>query len=131
MLSKNDIARRIGAATGVKPQLVKNVLDALTEVAAQEIEAGQDFTVPGIARISYTYRKPQKKGARWKKGETVTGFGGIEAVKEEDSPPVKAAVKLKASPTGLIARLKPGSKPEDQSAFLKSKAGRTVVGRKG
>jgi nucleoid DNA-binding protein len=110
---------------------VNNMLNALSDIAADELEAGEDFTVPGVCKLFYTYRKPQKKGERWKKGETVTGFGGIEAVKEEDSPPVKAAIKLKANPTGAVARIRPGSKPEAQAAFLKSKAGKAVIKRKG
>lgn len=109
---------------------VTNMLNALTDLAHEEIALGEDFTVPGIAKISYTYRKPQKKGERWSKGDEVTGFGGIISVKDADSPPVKAQIKLKASPTGAVARLKPGSRPEAQSEFLKSKTGKAVVRRK-
>jgi hypothetical protein len=109
---------------------VSNMLNALAETAQDELAAGEDFIVPGVVKLFYTYRKPQKKGERWKKGDTVTGFGGIESVKDADSPPVKAAIKLKANPTGAVARNKPGSKPEAQSAFIKSKAGKAVIRRK-
>jgi hypothetical protein len=122
--------RQVPGQVAVRPRHV-GCLCPGSEVAASEIEKGEDFVIPGVAKLTFTYRKPQKKGQRWKKGDTVTGFGGIEAVKDEDSPAVKAAIKLKAVPTGKVARLKPGSKPEAQSDFLKSKAGRNVARRRG
>jgi len=110
---------------------VRNMLRHLAEAAADAVAAGEDFTVPGIAKISFAYRKPQKKGARWKKGETVVGFGGIESVKEEDSPAVKAQIKLRAAVTGEVGRLKPKNDSESQAAFIKSKAGKNIIKRKG
>lgn len=110
---------------------VKDALEGLAVVAQEQIEAGDDFTIPGVAKLFFTYRAPKKKGERWKKGDEVTGFGGITETKDSDSPPVKAAIKLKAQPTGLVNKLKPGSKPEAQAAFLKTPAGKAVVKRKG
>lgn len=110
---------------------VSNMLNTLAAVGLEEIEAGEDFIIPGLVKIFYTYRKPQKKGERWKKGETRVGFGGVETVADSDSPPVKPAVRLKAAPTGAIARAKPKTSLEAQSAFLKSAAGKAVAKRKG
>jgi len=130
MLTKNLIAADIASDTGIKVNLVKHVLDSLADLAAAEIEEGEDFIVPGVVKIAYTYRAPQKKGARWKKGEERTGFGGITSVAEEDSPPVTELIRLKAMPTGAVGRLRPGTKPDVQKAFLRSKAGKTVRSRK-
>lgn len=109
---------------------VGNVLKHLAEVAEDEIGEGNDFVIPGVVRIDWQYRDPQKRGERWKKGDEVTGFGGIASVKDADSPAVAARVKLRAVPTGAVARLKPGSKPEVQKEFLKGKVGRAIARRK-
>lgn len=131
MLSKTEIISGISAQTGIGKGLVKHVLDDLAALAEAEVAKGEDFTVPGIARISWAYRKPQKKGERWKKGETVQGFGGVESVKDSDSPPVKAKARLTARPTGIVGQNKPKSSPEEQAAFLKTSAGKAVAKRKG
>jgi len=131
VLSKVAIAGEIHEITGLGVNSIKSVLDALATVASEEIADGEDFTVPGIARVSWRYTKPQKKGARWKKGNEVQGFGGVTTVNDTDSPEVKAAVKLKAAPTGLVAKSVP--KPRDRAAqtrFLKSKAGLNIARRK-
>jgi hypothetical protein len=109
---------------------VKEVLGGLAQVAEEQIAAGDDFTIPGIAKLVYTYTPASKKGDRWKKGEEVVGFGGVASVKEADSPARKAKIKLVARPTGAVAKRRPGSKPEVQAAFLKSKAGKRVAARK-
>jgi len=130
MLTKNQIAADIAQDTGVGQNLVKHVLDSLAELAATEVADGEDFTVPGVVRLSFTYRAPQKKGAKYKKGEKYTGFGGVEVTAEEDSKPVTEMVKLKAFPVGAVGQAKPGSKPEAQKDFLKSAAGKNVRSRK-
>lgn len=131
MLSKNEIARAIEARTGVKPALVKNVLDALAAVAAEEVSGGEDFTVPGVARISYSYRKPAGKGERWHKGDEVSGPAG-PSIKDTDSPVVKAMVKVRAIPAPPIKRIVPKSTDAAaQRKFLGSRAGKAVVARKG
>lgn len=130
MLTKNQIAQAIKDETGIGTNLIKNVLDELANVAADEIADGNDFSVPGICRISYNYRAPQKKGSRWTKGSTRVGFGGVEQVADSDSPPVKERVTLKAAPSGLVGKLKPSTKPEAQSAFLKTRTAKAVRARK-
>lgn len=129
-LSKNEIARELAGQGLGGVNLVKNVLDGLAELAASEIAEGEDFTVPGIVTLKYTYRPAQKKGERFKKGDTYVGFGGVEQTAEADSPARKASVKLVARPTGAVGRNKPGAKAEAQSAFLKTRAGKNVVRRK-
>lgn len=130
MLTKNQIAAAISAETGLGINSVKHVLEDLADLAAQEIEDGEDFTVPGICKLMYTYRAPQKKGSKYKKGDTYVGFGGVEQTAEADSKPVSEQIKLKAAPTGAVARIKPGNKPEAQAAFLKTPAGKAVRKRK-
>ena len=132
MLTKSQIAQYLfEQGYGGKKQ-ISNILDGLADVAMDEIEAGEDFTVPGICRISFKYRKPQAKGERWSKGDTVVGFGGIESVKDADSPEVKAQVKLLASATPKIKGLVPKSTDKaGQSRFLRTKVGQAIVARKG
>jgi hypothetical protein len=107
---------------------ISNVLDGLADLAAEEIAAGEDFVVPGICSISYSYTAPKAKGERWKAGDEVAGIGGVTSVKDTDSPAKKADVKLKAAPTGQVGKLKP--KRKNASAFLRSKAGKNVIARK-
>jgi len=129
-MTKMEIADELaGNGLGGKRQIA-SILDGLAELAADEIGQGEDFTVPGIVRLTYTYRPAAKKGERFKKGETYVGFGGQEVTAETDSPARKAAVKLRATPAGAVGKIKPGSKPEAQTAFLRSKAGKYVASRK-
>lgn len=112
--------------------LTKIVLASLTELAQREIAAGNDFTVPGIAAVRWVYTKPQAKGARWKAGDEVAGFGGLVSVKETDSPEVKPKVVIKAYATPTIR--KPAPKSTDkaaQKAFLAKKVGKFIAERKG
>lgn len=111
--------------------VVRDVLNSLAEAAAEAIELGEDFTVPGIVKLVFSYTPPRAKGERWRKGEEVAGFGGVVSVKDSDSEPVKARVRLKANLTGEVYRLRPGTKPAAQAAFLKSKAGKNIVRDKG
>lgn len=129
-LSKSQIADELAAQDlGGKRQII-NILNGLTDLAVQEIEAGEDFVVPGIAKISYAYRAKRPKGDKYKKGDTYVGFGGIETVAEADSKPVTEQVRLKATPTGAVAKMKPGSRPEAQKDFLKTTTGKAVRRRK-
>jgi len=127
-LTKHELAVEVEKETGIKPDLVKSVMDAIALIAADEIEAGEDFTMPGVVRITWRYKAPQAKGARWKKGDSVVGFGGIESVKDTDSPPVKAAVVLKPALTGEVAKLRP--KSTQMADYMKTKTAKAVVARK-
>ena len=131
LLTKNEIAREVEDITGIKPGLTKSVIDALATLAAEEVQAGNDFSLPGLVRISYRYTAPRKKGASYKKGETYVGFGGIEQTAEADSKARTAKVKLVATPaTPLKAHMPKAKDATGTSAFLKSKAGKRVVARK-
>jgi nucleoid DNA-binding protein len=130
----NEIASRIEDKTGVKKNLSKTVIKALAEVATEEIKAGNDFTVPGIVRINWNYRKPQKKGARWSAGDEVAGIGGEVSVKDADSPEVKARVKLEGKPMPVLKKNVGVPQLQDrkqQSRFLTTRAGKAIADRKG
>lgn len=135
MLSKGQLADEICAVLAedgitVPRRNVTDVLNGLTTVAEKHIAEGEDFTVPGIARISWRFRAAKKKGERWKKGDMVQGFGGSSEVKDSDSPPITAKARLVASPTGAVGRLKPKADDATQKDFLKSKAGKNIATRK-
>lgn len=108
---------------------VRNMLRHLADAASDAASTGEDFTVPGIVKIKFAYKAPQKKGERWTKGMEVAGFGGLVSIKDDDSPATKARVTLKPSLTGDVYRSKPGSKPEAQALYLKTKVGKAVVKR--
>jgi nucleoid DNA-binding protein len=79
-LTKNEIAKRVETITGVKPNLTKNVIDAIGEVLVEEVSAGRDFSLPGIVRISHGYTPPRRKG------DVVAGFGGQERTVTKNEP---------------------------------------------
>jgi nucleoid DNA-binding protein len=127
-MSKSEIATELAErGLGGKRQ-ISNVLDALADLAMEETGAGEDFVIPGICKIGWSYRAPKAKGERWKKGDSVVGFGGIENVKDSDSPAQKAAVKLRPTLMGKVGKNRVGTK--EQTGFLKSKAGKNVISRK-
>jgi hypothetical protein len=129
MLSKTELARDIEALTGIKFNLVKHVFDAMAEIAADEISRGEDFTIPGVARISWSYTKPLAKGEKYTKGTTYVGFGGVETVAEADSKARKASTRLKAAPAAPIKRLAPSK--DTMGRFLTTKTGKAIAARKG
>lgn len=134
MLNKTALADRIldrPGLDGFTRRDILDVLDGLKEVATAEVEAGNDFRVPGVVDLKFRYTPAQKKGDKFRKGDTVlNSFTGEEEVKEADSPAKKARIRLVGQPVGDVGKLKPGSKPEAQSEYLKSKTGRAVVRRK-
>jgi nucleoid DNA-binding protein len=132
VLSKNEIANILAEDGVAAANLVKRVMDGMAELAAEELASGEDFSVPGIARIQYAYTKPLAKGEKYKKGEEYTGFGGVQVIAEADSKERKASVKMKAAPAPALKRIAP--KPSDKAAvrkFLSTKAGKNIVSRKG
>lgn len=131
-LTKMQIAQELEDRGLGRKRQIANILDGLAELAQGEIAEGYDFTVPGIARITWRYTKPQAKGARWKKGEERTKFGGVVEVAESDSPEVKARVELKAALMPKLKGLAP--KKSDKAAqrnFLSKKVGKNIADRKG
>jgi nucleoid DNA-binding protein len=132
MLSKMQIAAELEAMDLGRKRQIANILDGLAQLAQEEIAAGEDFTVPGIARLSYTYRAPQAKGDKYKKGETYVGFGGAEITAEADSKPVKPLVKIRPTAVAAIKNIVPKSTDAAaQRKFLSTKVGKYVVSRKG
>jgi nucleoid DNA-binding protein len=106
LLSKTELVERIQEGLeGYSKNEVRLVLDQLAEVAEGEIQRGEDFTVPGVARIKFNYTAPLKKGEKYRKGETYIGFGGIENVAEADSKARKQSVKLRAQPAASLKKL--------------------------
>ena len=131
MLSRSEIANEITARTGIAPNLVKHVITSLSEVAAEHVGKGEDLVVPGICKFTWDYRAPQTKGSRWKKGDERTNQITKEvSIAEADSPPVKARARVRVFTAGLVSKAKPGTKPEQQTAFLRTKPGKTVAQRK-
>lgn len=128
-LSKSEIVAELVAQGVGDKRHISHMLEALAALAADEIADGNDFVIPGVVKIQYRYKSAQKKGERYKKGDTVKGPQG-ERIAEEDSPARKASVKLVAAPYGAVAKLKPGN-AEGQAEFLKTKTGKSVAKRKG
>lgn len=113
MLTKGQIAQALeDAGVGKKKQMM-NVLTTLADIAAEEIEKGEDFSLPGICRVSYGYTSPRKKG------EVYVGFGG-EEVKADKARPEK--IRIRASAAGSLKKLLPNKG---------TKAYKAVVARKG
>ena len=133
-LRQSELVEKISEAGGsIQPNLVRRVLKELAGIAAAEIAAGEDFTVPGVAKVTFKYRKPQKKGARWKKGDTrVNNITKEESIAETDSPEVKAQVRVVALPMPAVKKPFPKSTDKaSQTQFLSTKAGKNIAGRKG
>jgi nucleoid DNA-binding protein len=130
LLTKTELALAVEEVTGVKKGLVKTVIDALAQIAEEEIADGYDFSMPGVARLSWKYTTPRAKGEMYKKGETYTGFGGVETTAEADSKARKASVRLVATPAPAVKKVAPKRDPNQQTAFLKSKAGKNIKSRK-
>lgn len=61
-ITLTEIAQEIEGKIGVKPNLVKNVIKALIEVAEEEIAQGHAFSIPGFFKLKHGYRPALKKG---------------------------------------------------------------------
>jgi len=101
MLTKGQIIDRLaGDGAGGRNQ-VKHVLDDLAALAAEELAKGENFTVPGIAKLQWRYIAPRKKGESYKKGDTYNSFG-TEKTAEQDSPARKQSIKLRPALAGKM-----------------------------
>ena len=109
MLTKNELADRIAATGAGGRQQVKRILDALGDVVAEEISAGNSVSVPGVAALKFRYTAARKKGELYRKGEEKTGFGGNKEIAEEDSKARKEKIDLKADLAPNLKRLKKDS----------------------
>lgn len=131
MLSKSQIAAELEErGVGRKNQL-NAVLTALADIAQEEIEAGEGFTLPGVVKVDFAYTSPRTKGSEYKKGDIYVGFGGEEKVAEADSKERKASVRLVAKPAAPLKRIVPKANDrKGQTRFLSTRAGKNVVARK-
>jgi len=127
-VNTTELAREVEARTGTKAGLVKRVLQEAGYIVADTLEEGEDVTINGLVKFSWRYRKGFKKGERYKKGTTYTGFGGVEVTADADSPARTAQIKLAVSPLGDINKIKP--RKSNMQDFLKSKAGKAIAKRK-
>lgn len=127
-----QIADELEAKDLGKRRQIANILDGLAQLAQEELAAGEDFSVPGVAVIRWNYTAPRAKGALYKKGDAYTGFGGVEVESaEEDSKERKEKVALKAQPGPILKRLAPkGNDRADQRRFLGTRAGKNIKSRK-
>lgn len=113
MLSKSQIVERLVEKGVGQKQQIKHVLDGLAEVAAEEIALGEDFQVPGVARIAFRYTKPRRKG------EEYVGFGG-EVMKADVARPAK--VRMVATPVGSLKNSVKESLTDNKSKLFKAVA---------
>ena len=120
MLSKTDIVREVETRTGLKPNLTKRVMDTLAEICMDQIRAGEDFKMPGVATVKFDYKKAFKKGERYGVGEEVTGPQGTR-IAEEPSKATKERFRLKSTPEPVLKRNLPNKG---------TKGYKTVVARK-
>jgi nucleoid DNA-binding protein len=116
MLSKNEIAEAVSAKCGVGKNLVKSVMDAMSDVATEQITRGEDFSVPGIARVSYAFSKPYRKGEKY-----IDPFTKEELTRTKNQA---AKIRIRATPAPAIKRLVKGSSAN-------SKTFKAVASRKG
>lgn len=131
MLTKSELAYEVAEMADISSAEARKAIDAIAEIAQDEIAQGEDFSLPGLVKISYRYTAPRNKGEMYKKGETYVGFGGVEQVAEADSKARAATIKLVATPaTQVRAHMPKKSDKKGMSTFLRSKAGKAVVGRK-
>jgi nucleoid DNA-binding protein len=103
MLTKSQIVERLAEDGAGGRQQVKHVLDSLAALAAEELEKGENFSIPGIVKIQWHYTAPRKKGEAYKKGETYNSFG-TEKTAEADSPARKQKIKARAHLTSGVNR---------------------------
>lgn len=89
-ITMREIAEEIEAKIGVKPNLAKNVIKALVEVAEDEIQAGHVFSIPRFVKFSHGYSPALKKGREVR--DPSTG----ETKKAEEGRPAKIRVKARA-----------------------------------
>lgn len=97
--SVTDIAKAIEEITGVKPNLTKNVIKALIEVAEHEIGEGRPFTIPGLVKLSHGFKPALKKGRLVRDPRT-----GETSKAPEGRP---ASITVKARPLAKIKQAAP------------------------
>lgn len=112
-LTKQQIANEIESRTGIKPTLAKRVIDELGNIIQEQVVAGNDVSIKGVVRIAYRYTAPRKKG------DTYTGFGGVEQTAEKNTP---EKVALSVGYPGGKAKLLPAKGSKGYKAVIARKA---------
>ena len=56
-MTQTQIINSLAEKTGAKKADVKNMFDALAEMATSEVKANGEFTVPGFGKLKKTQRK--------------------------------------------------------------------------
>lgn len=59
-MTQTAIVSTLADKTGLKKSEVKNVFDALTELATSEVKKNGEFTVPGFGKLKKTNRKARE-----------------------------------------------------------------------
>jgi nucleoid DNA-binding protein len=130
-LTKYQLAQIITDETGIKKNLVVRVLNEVAVIAAEELEDGEDFRVPGVISIAWRYTPPKKKGERWKKGDERTNrFTGEVTLAESDSPPVKARISVSKTLLKNVKAATPLRGADNQAEFAKTQTAKLVRKRK-
>jgi nucleoid DNA-binding protein len=109
-LTMTEIAQAIEDKIGVKPNLAKNVIKALIEVAEDEIAAGKPFTISGFFKLYHGYRPALKKGREIRNPQT----GETEKAAE-------------GKPARIVVRATPLSKVKKAAPSPTSKAGKPIA----
>ncbi len=123
-LSLTEIAHEIEAKTGIKPNLAKNVIKAMVEVAADEVAQGKPFTISGFIKLYHGYRPALKKGREVR--DPSTG----ETKKAEEGKPAQITVKARVLATIKKAAPSPTSKAGKPIAEAGKERARLAAERK-
>ena len=59
-MTQTAIVSTLADKTGLKKSEVKNVIDAMTELATTEVKKNGEFTVPGFGKLKKTNRKARE-----------------------------------------------------------------------
>lgn len=115
MLSKSQIAEAVQEKLGddFTKKDVTDVLNTLAQVVSEEIALGEDVKVPGVAKITFRYTKPRRKGEKY------IGFGGEEMVADANRP---AKIRMTAAPDGKLKNAVKEDIGNDKSKLFKAVA---------
>ena len=56
-MTQTEIISRLADSCGCKKSDVKNMFDALADLATSEVKTNGEFTVPGFGKLKKTFRK--------------------------------------------------------------------------
>jgi len=123
-ITMNEIAKEIEAKTGIKPNLSKNVINAMVEVAQEQIAQGRPFQIPKFIKLSHGYRPLLPKGRLVRNPQTG------ETEKASESRPASITVKATALSGLKQAAPSPTSKAGKPIADLAKERAKAAAERK-